>query len=170
MKWTWTSCAESAFSRLAETRSRSQGRMRSRRWWRWAAIQDVRFCTPQQCFQKQMMEDDYGPDEAIWLIMICEIRSCSSTPSPQQTCKGQWGQLLLSKMLWLAKKRLRQGTEISSENQKNEKPSRIAPNNTKPVNSLCMLLLELNTNTKIPVKKSRGENARGKEVKSATIC
>lgn len=117
-----------------------------------------------------MMEDDYGPDEAIWLIMIYEIRSRSSTPSPQQTCKGQWGQLLLSKMLWLAKKRLRQGTEISSENQKNEKPSRIAPNNTKPVNSLGMLLLELNTNTKIPVKKSRGENARGKEVKSATIC
>lgn len=77
-----------AFSRLAETRSRSQGRMRSRRWWRWAAIQDVRFCTPQQCFQKQMMEDDYGPDEAIWLIMIYEIRSCSSTPTDLQGSVG----------------------------------------------------------------------------------
>lgn len=63
-----------------------------------------------------MMEDDYGPDEAIWLIMIYEIPSFSSTLSPQQTCKGQWGQFLLSEMQWLAKKRLRQGTEISSEN------------------------------------------------------
>lgn len=37
------------------------------------------------------MEDDYGTDEAIWLIMIYEILSFSPTPSPQQTCKGQWG-------------------------------------------------------------------------------
>lgn len=63
-----------------------------------------------------MMEDDYGTDEAIWLIMIYEILTFPPTLSPQQTCKGQWGQLLLSKMLWLAKKRLRQGREISSEN------------------------------------------------------
>lgn len=51
-------------------------------------MQDVKFCTSQQCFQKQMMEDDYSTDEAVCL-MTYEAVSFPTTPSPQQ--------LLLSK-------------------------------------------------------------------------
>lgn len=51
-------------------------------------MQDVMFCTPQQCFQKQTMEDDYDTDEAVCLIMIFEMVSFSPTPSPQQISRG----------------------------------------------------------------------------------
>lgn len=49
--------------------------------------------------------------------------------------------------------------------RKIKKPFRIAPNNTKAVNSLCMLLLELNTHTKIPpIQEIQRWNWRGKQV------
>lgn len=37
------------------------------------------------------MEDDYGSDEAICLIMIYEMVTFSPTPSPQQIFKGLVG-------------------------------------------------------------------------------
>lgn len=119
---------------------------KEQRGWRWAAGWDVRLCTPQQCFQKQMMEDDCSTDEAVCLIVVYEITSFSPTPTPQQIRRGYWGQFLPLKMLWLAKKRLKRCREerwhffrLFSK----EHAPRIAPNNKSIVNSLRMLLLEL---------------------------